>query len=916
MLRTLFTRDLLLRAALWLTAIAAFCVTVSVWADRCMSWADERARNWSQPHKVFEFDTTQVTERTTRQISELRWCCEAAALANVEFLPDSLGVGLRYTVLPLFPDSVVGLLHRELAQLRLDDSHRVSADVEGIFWDLGFVLPDRIFDSFLTPVSIDDGIVSVHPPILQDSAGRRRIRAISETSEEWTLNVSDSTIGVRVVVDGHHQGISGGAVTVYARPHQVLPLTASPVDIGPDRTIFYFPTQDSLAFALQITLQEARALGWLSPDERWERKDQEEAKEQMVDGRIPEESAFDKWLDVAMQDHRVASGIALPIALALLLSFLVLPFAAAVPLLLRPPEGFYPSDPARLARSAALVGGYLLSWFPLTIVLSVGLITEFQASWLEWGLSTGALPFFVWPFLVFSEELRGGERGLGRRWRIGMRAVLSAGWLTSFVLGVRLGSDPMLSFGWMTMALVLFGAWVGLELSGRATGITLGLLTAAASCAPFFVLVLQTFEGPTKGHWLFRHVIPVILVLPFAIAAFRVVAPWMTWCWSKWTDHPADLRASRWLTAAAFIVCALATPQGAIPLMVDALSIAFTMWGFVLAATLCLLIRARTTSDTSLQGAMAPTIVLAFMGVAALAWPGNAGAPLSYVPLALLAFRYCALEPEPGPVLRPARPKEVRETVRRRILIHECRAAYRALRNRLRKGDLTYDVYRTAARTLEEELTKLEEARRRSPDPLALGPAVAPWERGITGLRYGAVVGVGWSLLDAARNVMHSDQPGAVKTLDKFAETVFPFLVFGFLFGVFFPRIRGRDGLRKSLVCFLAVTAPGVISSVLIGGAWNERGAETLLLTLLPLLAHFLFLGLAAGDYQTLRHAGLRARHLVDAHALTVVIGWGTALVLASTAAVVSAIHAGAAEAMGGVLSTIVPHLLEGLNGK
>jgi hypothetical protein len=916
MLRPLFTKDLLLRAALWLTAIAAFCVTCSIWADRWISWADERTRNWSQSHNVSEFDTTQETERDRSQVSELRWCCEAAAMANVELLPDSLGVGLRYTVWPLFPDSVVGLLHRGLAQLRLDDSSRVSADIEGIFWDLGFVLPNRRFDSFLAPVMINAGIVSVDPPILQDSAGRRRIRAISESSKEWTLNASDSTIGVRITVDGHHAGIRGGNVTVYALPHQVLPLTDSPVNIGPDKTIFSFPTEDSLEFALQITLKEARALGWLSWDERWEREEQEDAKEQMVDGRIPEESALDKWIDVAMRDHRVASGIALPITFALLVSFLVLPFAAAVPLLLRPPRGFYPNHSTRLARSAALVGGYLLSWFPLAIFLGVGLVTEFQGSWTQWSFSIGALPFFVWPFLVFSEELRRGERQMGRRWRIWMRAVLGASWLTSFVLGTYVDFDPMLSFVCMTMALVLFGGWMGLELCGRATGITLGVLTAAASCAPLFVIVLQTFEGPTKGHWFIRHVIPVILVLPLAIAAFRVVAPWITWCWSKWTERPASSQASRWLTAAAFIVCALATPQGAIPLVVDALRAAFTLWEFVLAAILCLLIRARTTTNTNLQSAMAPSIVLAFMGVTELAWPGNVGGLLSYVPLALFAFRYCALGPELGSALWPANPKEVRETVRRRILIHECRAAYRALRNRLRKGDLAYEVYRSEARALEEELTKLEEDRRRNPDPLAFGPAVPPWERGITGLRYGAVVGVGWSLLHAARNVMHPDQPGAVGTLEEFADTAFPFLVFGFLFGVFFPRIRGGDGLRKSLVCFLAVTAPGVITSVLIGGAWSERGAETLLLTLLPLLAHFLFLGLAAGDYQTLRHGGLRARHLVDAHALGVVIGWGAALVLASTAAVVSAIHAGAGEAIGGVLGTIVPQLVEGLNGK
>jgi hypothetical protein len=181
-------------------------------------------------------------------------------------------------------------------------------------------------------------------------------------------------------------------------------------------------------------------------------------------------------------------------------------------------------------------------------------------------------------------------------------------------------------------------------------------------------------------------------------------------------------------------------------------------------------------------------------------------------------------------------------------------------------------------------------------DVLALGPGKSAWDNGCQVAYYSIVFAIPWTIL-YLRDIVHAPATAESYLLLDLLNNIVYFLLawlsYGFIFGYFYPQIRGKNGLRKGLAMFLTIVVPGLVWTALARpldtANWASFGFWTL-----QIFVHMMLLGMITGDFFMMRSHGFRWGQLWEVHRLTFLSAWASSVILAIAAAATTLIASGA----------------------
>lgn len=287
-------------------------------------------------------------------------------------------------------------------------------------------------------------------------------------------------------------------------------------------------------------------------------------------------------------------------------------------------------------------------------------------------------------------------------------------------------------------------------------------------------------------------------------------------------------------------------------------------------------------------------------------------------PLGYLFLRRWIFKPRTQGILAQEGADKLRVAVRDKIRLKDAERSLRVLRKemlgKLGKGEINFAAFTEKVSELErvvDENGSVPGAERAddSREALASGPRISPWERAKTGASYGFLFSIPWAML-FIRNFVNGDMPrdyaSLISIVSSAALTLSQWPLFGLFFGYFYPHIRGSDGIRKGLSFFVFIFVPYATATAIVNptasGAWSAFVVWSLQLFIQSML-----LGLIAGDYETLRRAGLGWRHLIDVHNLGALTAWGSSVLVAIGAAVTTLLTSNAVGFISAGLKVILP---------
>jgi hypothetical protein len=191
-------------------------------------------------------------------------------------------------------------------------------------------------------------------------------------------------------------------------------------------------------------------------------------------------------------------------------------------------------------------------------------------------------------------------------------------------------------------------------------------------------------------------------------------------------------------------------------------------------------------------------------------------------------------------------------------------------------------------------------------DELAFGAFISPqpWKRAQWGAGYGVIAGAPWVLLGLAGASVPLSGEGypELAVISAVAPLVLRWAGYGLLFGYFFPLLRGRTGLTKSISFFAAAAAPSILGTLASPGQqWHSAA-----LLGVQMLIFALTMGLLA-DLAVLRKNGFTAGRLIDLHSLWTVSAWASSVAVAIGTGIATIILAGLQPFVIGVITPSPP---------
>ncbi|MER6425507.1 hypothetical protein [Streptomyces sp. NPDC001137] len=204
-------------------------------------------------------------------------------------------------------------------------------------------------------------------------------------------------------------------------------------------------------------------------------------------------------------------------------------------------------------------------------------------------------------------------------------------------------------------------------------------------------------------------------------------------------------------------------------------------------------------------------------------------------------------------------------------------------------------------RTLELVATQDRHVRRRSHQPqptaqqAAFGSFVSrrPWSRAKSCALAGGLIGLPWTILDLVGSAdLH---PGGPYPLLTAVGTLLPALLrwagYGFLFGYFYPLLRGSTGLAKALWLSAAAVGPTLLDLLLTPASvpvWTR-----MVVSVLQLATFAMTLGLWS-DQQVLAQHSYHLSRLADVHNLGSLTTWASTVTAAFGAGIAALLLVGA----------------------
>jgi hypothetical protein len=181
---------------------------------------------------------------------------------------------------------------------------------------------------------------------------------------------------------------------------------------------------------------------------------------------------------------------------------------------------------------------------------------------------------------------------------------------------------------------------------------------------------------------------------------------------------------------------------------------------------------------------------------------------------------------------------------------------------------------------------------------LAFGPTDSAWRNGKKAALYSLLFAIPWAVLfmrTVIRGPVFEDSYLILGVCVRILFFFFRWLSYGFILGYFYPYIKGKNGFQKGLSLFITATIPTLIWTVLAlpqdSENWYGFG-----FWVLQIFVHTMLLGLVAGDYETLRKAGYRWKHLLEIHRFGELSAWASSVLIAIGAAISALIATGASQ--------------------
>ena len=474
-------------------------------------------------------------------------------------------------------------------------------------------------------------------------------------------------------------------------------------------------------------------------------------------------------------------------------------------------------------------------------------------------------------------------------------------------VGSGLGLRYIIGF----IALIAACLWIIYEFFGsRRAGVSALVLTGALMAC----MVLLTKQVALRGMR-FEVFLLMLLLLPFVLANARLIIPVATgrqfvawWKSVSWMVRLVFVGGLFLFVHAGMLVYANGNYSVATSLLSMGL-LGSRLWVFVLLVILLQLLHSLGKDEdrsASLQAAQEVGIVLA------LVFFYLPTEQLLYVPIVYLLgyvlLRKWALI---NPAFDPDASENLSSTVIRRLIyLKEGERALRVLKKEklalLGQGDIDLGEYESSIDAFEKNVESkradlLAGHELAQGQFLAAGAVAYPWQRAKTGAMYGFLLALPWLAL-YVYNLRTSAAPGGwsgwLLVLVLSALFIAQWPLRGFFLGYFYPYLRGANGMQKGFTLFLINFLPPVVATILINppavAAFFSADTSSLWLGFwfwgLQLFVHCLLLGMLSGDYEVLRRAELGWRHLVDVHNLGPLLAWGSSLVAAVGAAIITAL--------------------------
>ena len=456
--------------------------------------------------------------------------------------------------------------------------------------------------------------------------------------------------------------------------------------------------------------------------------------------------------------------------------------------------------------------------------------------------------------------------------------------------------------------------WLSYEVFGKRN------FVRAAASVMVVMGIYTAAEEVASSFWL-RPLLASILLLPMAFSFARVTSPivrkvvFAVW----WRNQSRKKRFLLTLGLTGLVFLLVWPPLENFGTVVSWSYISTVSWAvgrlgiFVLLFLLIQLMRGLGTGAgryTLSPAALAAGDVLAlsFFFLPSRGWLFL----LVVFPLGYLLMRRWLIMPElPADTVTDSLDR-LRGAVRDKIKLKDAERSLRGLRKellgKLGKGELSFTSFTEKVGELEKVVDEGGSADG-GREVLALGPRMSPRERAKTGATYGLLFSVPWIILfarDFFASAMPSDYTGLLSLMTSAALSMLQWPLFGFFFGYFYPHIRGTDGMRKGLSFFVFIFVPYAAATAAVNPVASEIWF-TFVVWSLQLFVQCMLLGLIAGDYETLKMAGLGWRHLIDVHNLGALTAWGSSVLVATGAAVTTLLTSGAAGFLSEGLKVLLP---------
>jgi len=243
------------------------------------------------------------------------------------------------------------------------------------------------------------------------------------------------------------------------------------------------------------------------------------------------------------------------------------------------------------------------------------------------------------------------------------------------------------------------------------------------------------------------------------------------------------------------------------------------------------------------------------------------------------------------------------------------RGLYKALSEKLAKADITYTEFINQMNERRKELDESNEAAKVGGKlikdvALTFGPRLTAWENGVHGAFWAFLFSLPWMLIWLYGFMTEKASTSAYPLWVFFNEMLsllISWVGIGFLFGYFYPFLRGKNGLQKGLWLWLVIILPALPLALITNDTVTSW--QGFLFWILQIFIHCMLLGLIAFDYMTLRQGYRDWQMLFELHGIpSVGVSLSTMLVAIGTA-VTALFQAQTQQIISAALTFIIPHV-------